>query len=54
VTLEPCSYIDVKYDLDINDMREVSHDGESLTASLEVGNYFAIVDTNDIEDNASF
>jgi hypothetical protein len=54
VTLEPCSSIDARYDLDINDMQEVFHDGESLTSCLKVGDYFVIADIDDIEDNASF
>jgi hypothetical protein len=54
VTLEPCSSIDARCDLDIDDMREVSHDGESLATCSEVSDWFAIVATDDIEDNASF
>ncbi len=54
VTLEPCSSIDTRCDLDIDDMPEVYHDGESLATCLEVGDQFAIVATNDIEDSASF
>jgi hypothetical protein len=54
VTLEPCSSIDARCDLDIDDMREVFHDGESLAACLEVGNYFAIATINDVENDATF
>jgi hypothetical protein len=51
VTLEPCSPIDVRCDLDIHDRWQVSHDGESLTACVEVG--FVVVAINDTQDNAS-
>ncbi len=54
VALEPCSYIDARCDPDINDMREVSHDGESLVACLEVNDYFVIVATDDVKDNVGF
>ncbi len=50
VTLEPCSAIDVRCDLIIDDMWQVSHDGESLTTCLEVGDYFVVVATNDVEE----
>jgi hypothetical protein len=54
MALEPYSSIDVRCDPDIDDMREVSHDGESLVACLEVGDYFVITATNDVKDNVGF
>jgi hypothetical protein len=35
--LEPCSPIDARCDLKIDDIWEAFHDGESLAACLEVG-----------------
>ncbi len=54
MTLEPCSPIDVGCDLEIDDRWEVSHDGESLVACLEVGDYFVVVAIDDAQDNVGF
>ncbi len=37
MALKPCSPIDAKCDLKVDDMREASQDGELLIACLEVG-----------------
>jgi hypothetical protein len=37
MALEPCSPIDANCDLKVDDMQEVSQDGELLIACLEVG-----------------
>ncbi len=39
LALEPCSPIDDRCDLETNDTWEVSHDGETLAACLEIGDY---------------
>jgi hypothetical protein len=54
MTLEPCSSIDVRCDPNIGDMWEVSHDGESLAACFEVGDYFVVVAIDDVKDSVGF
>jgi hypothetical protein len=54
VTLKPCSSINVRCDPNIDDMQKVFHDGESLAAYLEVGEYFVVVAINDIKDSVGF
>jgi hypothetical protein len=50
VALKPCSPIDAKCNLKVDDMWEVSQDGELLTTCLEVGDYFVIVVNDDIKN----
>jgi hypothetical protein len=52
--LKPCSPIDAWCDLEIDDKWEVSHDGESLVACLEVGDYFVVVTSNDAQNSVGF
>jgi hypothetical protein len=43
---------DAKCDLKVDDMREVFQDGELLTTCLEIGDYFAIIDNDDIKTSS--
>ncbi len=52
VALKPCSPINAKCDLKVDDMWEVSQDGKLLTTCLEVGDYFVIVTNDDIKKSS--
>jgi hypothetical protein len=54
MALKPCSPIDVKCDLETNDIWEASHDGESLATCLEIGECFVVVANDDTKDGARF